>query len=1111
MVNFITNNNKSNNLKKRLIELISKSEELKFLIGFFYFSGIRELYSSLKNRRDSIKLKVLVGLEVDNLISGMAVECAKTNSKETRKGKIENNFLDSVKKSLNDNSIDIQEFYEQIDFFIDLIIKNKLIIRKTKEPNHAKLYIFEIEDKTVQKSLFITGSSNLTKAGLSYQNEFNVEIKDYGIEEANEYFEKLWDSSVQITENKILKDRLIKIIKNETPIKEITPFEAFVIILKSYLDSRSGEKNDLSVKEIIKDAGYKTYKYQEDAVNQAVGILNEHDGVIIADVVGLGKSIIASAVAKVNRQRGVILCPPGLIDAWKQYTEDFGLHSWRVLSSGDIDKALSFIKQAKGTIEAIVIDEAHRFRNSDTVNYEKLKNVCRNKKVILLTATPFNNSPADILSLLGLFTILKKSPLTLDGNIKNTFKIYGNEFSKLSEIKKYYEHSNLEKRKFAEKNYQSLFGDKKIDIKKVQRRSKKLAIKIRSIIEPVIVRRNRLDLQNHIDYKEEVKNLSDIKILKEWFYELSKEQSEFYDKILLKYFGEEGKFTGAIYNPFIYESGKREGKDLSLEENRQFYSQKNTTVFMKRLLVKRLESSFGSFEKSIENQISITEKILRFIEKNEKYILDRKLLEKIAEYDEDGTVKALENFDKKLKEQNPSKNKKNNKIYYLNNKFKEKEKFIEDINSDLEMYKEIQQKLHSLDMVKNDPKSFSIIGKIKDILKEIPNKREPKRKIIIFTEYRDTANFLFIRLEKEFGKRVLFSRDLSKKKIKEIDDNFNAGLKKKEQKNDYDILLATDKISEGFNLNRAGIVVNYDIPWNPVRVVQRVGRINRISVKVFKDLFIVNFFPSEKGAELVQTEKIAANKMFMIHNILGEDAKIFHLDETPKPAAFLGKFRQDPDNEEESFETKIVNEFRKIKEKYPKLVEKIGEYPSKLKVSKIFKEKSLLVFTKRQRLHIQKTIKNEENKIFTEEIPLEEIYDEIYCNDPKLKTLDLSKDFWSFYTETKRFKERVFSTGSQESTEVKTTNFLNSISGNSNIEKLNKITEIILDDINDYGTLPLSTMRRILKIEIEKDQKKRLIKFEEIIDDLGGMNYLDRIREKIKDAKKEIVIAVENQ
>lgn len=1110
MANFITNNNESTNLKSRLTELISKSAELKFLVGFFYFSGITELYSALKSKKEDIKIRVLVGLEVDNLISGMVVEYAKNKGEERTKRELENNFIDSVKKSLNDDCFDEEEFYEQIDFFVNLVAENKLIIRRTKKPNHAKLYIFELQDKTIQKNLFITGSSNLTKAGLSHQNEFNVEIKDYGTKEASEYFEKLWENSVLITENEILKDRLLKTIQNKTPIRKITPFEAFVIILKTYLDSRIGKNIDsASVKEIIKDAGYKPYKYQEDAVQQATGILDKYNGVIIADVVGLGKSVIASTVAKVNNQRGIILCPPGLESAWKQYKEEFKLYSWEVLSSGNMEKTTEFVKQAQGSIKTIIIDEVHKFRNSDTANYEKLKNICREKKVILLTATPFNNSPADILSLLSLFVAPKKTTLILDGNLKNLFKKYGNEFTKLSEIKKYYNHSNPEKRKLAEENYQRLFDEEKLDIKKVQQKSKRLATQIRSVIEPVTVRRNRLDLQKHPDYKAEVQNLSDVEIAPEWFYELTKKQSEFYDTILQNYFGEEGKFRGAIYNPFIYESGKTEDEKLNLEENRQLHTQKNTTVFMKRLLVKRLESSFGSFEKSIENQISTTETILEFIGKNQKYILDRKLLEKITEYDEDEVEKALIDFRKKLEENNFPKN---NKIYDLNKNFKDKDKFVADINSDLEMYKKIKKELLLLDMVKNDPKSFFIIKKIKEVLKKTSNKGEPQRKIIIFTEYRDTANFLFKILKKEFGDKILFSGDLGARKIKEINDNFDAGLSKDKQKNDYEILLATDKISEGFNLNRAGLVINYDIPWNPVRVVQRVGRINRISKKVFEKLFIVNFFPTEKGAELVQIEKIASNKMFMIHNILGEDSKIFHLDEKPSPAALFEKLRQDPDEEAENFETKIVNQFRAIKEQYPELIKKIENYPSKLKVAKTYQEKSLVVFTKRQQLYIQKTVKDERNKIFTQGIPLEEIYNEIYCDDPKLKSLPLSANFWEMYTKTKEFKERIFATGSQLSIEVRTTNLLNEIINDTDGDvKLKEMAEILLEDINDYGTIALPTMRRIVKLKTENSPEKRLSEFKDIITDLGGIHYLEKIKEKIKDTKKEIIIAIENQ
>ncbi|MEA2092549.1 MAG: helicase, partial [Patescibacteria group bacterium] len=120
MPSFITNN-ETRDLKKRLVELISKSEELKFLVGFFYFSGITELYSSLKEKEGDIKLRILVGLEVDNLLSGMIVECANAkDKKEVSRRDIENNFINSVRKSLNSDDFDRQEFYEQIDFFIDL-------------------------------------------------------------------------------------------------------------------------------------------------------------------------------------------------------------------------------------------------------------------------------------------------------------------------------------------------------------------------------------------------------------------------------------------------------------------------------------------------------------------------------------------------------------------------------------------------------------------------------------------------------------------------------------------------------------------------------------------------------------------------------------------------------------------------------------------------------------------------------------------------------------------------------------------------------------------------------------------------------------------------------
>lgn len=269
MANFITNSG-ADNLNGRLIELIQKSEELKFLAGFFYFSGIRELYNGLKLNQNTA-IKVLVGLNVDYSNFGL-IEFSENEqlSDEEKTYK----FFESIKKSLNTEDFDTKEFYEQVRFFIELIQKDKLIIRKTHNPNHAKLYLFKLEQNQVgRKNLFITGSSNLTKAGLSTQNEFNVEIGDYGFDDAEKYFDDLWEEAVKITEYGDIKKKLVEIVEKDTLIKEISPFEAFCLVLKTFVDSFDKKEIGESLIKIFKDNGYKPYQYQLDAVSQALSII----------------------------------------------------------------------------------------------------------------------------------------------------------------------------------------------------------------------------------------------------------------------------------------------------------------------------------------------------------------------------------------------------------------------------------------------------------------------------------------------------------------------------------------------------------------------------------------------------------------------------------------------------------------------------------------------------------------------------------------------------------------------------------------------------------------------------------------------------------------------
>jgi superfamily II DNA/RNA helicase/HKD family nuclease len=986
MNNFITNS-PTKQLKNRILELLSRCRELKILVGFFYFSGLKELYEGLKNNPDVV-LKVLVGLNVDRANYGL-IEYAERLSDTSDNEKI-NRFFQSIRNSINTEHFDNREFYEQVRFFIELIKTDRLIIRKTYEPNHAKLYIFKLEETQVgRNTLFITGSSNLTSLGLTRQHEFNVEISDYGFEDAEAYFDKLWERAVLITEDNVIKKELIKLLEHETLIKEITPFEAYVLVLKNYLSSFKGKALGQRLVDLLNERGYKIYNYQLDAISQALSIINEQNGVIIADVVGLGKTVIACAVAYELKKRGIVIAPPGLIgdkakkSGWRKYLEDFYLSNlgWEAYSIGDLEKVEELVQSAR-------------------------------------------------------------------------------------------------------------------DIEVV-------------IIEPVTIRRNRLDLQENPNYKDEVKELSRVKDPEEWFYQLTEEQSRFYDTVISKYFAlpdEGGRFSGAIYRPFIYEKYEKgilpdsEDADLTEEENFQYQQQFNLYDFMRRLLVKRFESSFGAFKKSVENFKDITKTVLQFINKTQKYILDRSLLLKIYNKDIDEIEEELKDYAERIKNNEYPKN---HKIYEIE-KFKGKERFLNDIKGDLELFDNILKELQRLDLVNNDPKAECLIENVRKV-----RNAEPDRKVVIFAEYIDTVKYLEPILQNHFNNRVLVvAGDLSSGKIREIYENFDASYPS--QKNDYDILLTTDKISEGFNLNRAGMVINYDIPWNPVRVIQRVGRINRISKKFFDELYIVNFFPTEKGADLVKSRDIASNKMFLIHNALGEDAKIFDIDEEPSPSGLYKRIQQNPDYiESESFYTKILKEFERVKSESPELIKSLKEYPPRIKVAKRADKDELIVVIKKGRLFVH-------YKRYSYNIPpvitnIENIYERVKAdkNDP---AVPLSDRFWDEYERLKNFTDTTKTRLTEQSLQQKAINMLKSLINNSELSSLTPYKDflrMLLEDILDYGTLPDYTLRRIANLD-PKNIASILKEIERLRKTLGD-DYLYREKDRLTELTKEIIIAIENR
>jgi hypothetical protein len=526
---------------------------------------------------------------------------------------------------------------------------------------------------------------------------------------------------------------------------------------------------------------------------------------------------------------------------------------------------------------------------------------------------------------------------------------------------------------------------------------------------------------------------------------------------------------------------------------------------MRRLLVKRFESSFGAFYESLQRFKRTHEKALKFIERTGKFILDRKLLEKIAEADDETIEAELAEYEKSLEEEKI--NKKYHKIYEVNN-FKQAKEFINHIKNDIQLFEHLIKRLEEVGLKEYDPKVERLTSGLKEYLAQ-------NRKVVIFTEYIDTAEHLKEKLKRKFEDSLLVAiGNLSKRTLEDLYKNFDAQYK--EQDDRYKILLTTDKLSEGINLNRAGVVINYDIPWNPVRVIQRVGRINRIGKKVYDEIYIVNFFPTEKGADFVKSREIAQTKMFMIHNILGEDAKIFAPDEEPQPAELYRRLTTYKEDEEESFYSKIKEEYENIRKKYPEIVKNINisTLPRRIKVAKRGETNELLVFIKKGKdLFVSY---KDYKKPIQEAVSFEKVIEKVRCGIDE-EALPLSSEFWKHYGQI--LNERMSYPKSKEpkSTELsnKVLNLLNTLLKLEvdQIKPLIPFIHSLIEDIREYGTLSKYVWEKIVSLEPFLNRGD----INGIVDELSklreeiGEDFLEKIKKRLKSLDKEIIIAIENQ
>lgn len=916
---FITNNEKL--LKNIINHYIPSSENLKFLVGYFFFSGFTQIYKEIGDK----PLKILVGMDADvdvhNCIREFSVlESDNQKSKMLSKQSIINNFNDSIVNIINKaDALDTAENENTFRFFIKKLKKGTLEVRKTKDPNHAKMYLFESNTNNpldIDYGTVIIGSSNLSFQGVQGRSEINVCLKDdHDFEDGKEIFDILWDSAIPLVD-KSNKDEFLKDVITRTWLETVpSPYLLYVRVLYEYFKIN----NDYikTPKELTKDSLTEFFdvSYQTDAIKEGVTKLKKHSGCIIADVVGLGKSIIASAIAANMNLKTVIIAPPHLEQQWQDYAYDFGLRSPRTYSSGKLEQALAENKKAGEIL--IIIDESHRYRNENTESYGFLHQLCAGNKVLLLSATPFNNRPDDIFSLIKLFQIPSRSTI-------QTVNDLGAEMATL--VKTYKELKKNQRNKI-------------ISNDEFKKQANGLADEIRSILEPVMIRRTRLDLENLVRYRDDLAqqniSFSTVNPPIEQNYELGS-LTGLYIKTLEQISGklEDGSgqvFIGTRYMPLMYlrQDEKIIKKYREIFENDNFMAgQKNMAFFMRQLIVRRFESSIYSFTKTLANILRSMENTKKWFDTYKKIPLFKKGA--LPDFDNvEDTVDEMisplfDDIDEILKLMFSPQIAKGLILIEADELLPQ---FITDLEADIELFKSF---LNEWSEQTDDPKLNSIATKIQDSIKN-----DAKRKIIIFSEFADTTDYLYEKLKANKLRVIKYSSAVATRtKRDEIRRNFDAGYPESMQRNDYDVLIATDAISEGFSLHRAGTIYNYDIPYNPTRVIQRVGRINRINKKVFETLYIYNFFPSATGEKVSHTKEISTFKMILFQAILGSDTKILTEDEITE--GYFSKAYQEAENENNapSWYVEYQNELYRIEREERDVLEQAKALPQRCRTAK---------------------------------------------------------------------------------------------------------------------------------------------------------------------------------
>lgn len=740
------------------------------------------------------------------------------------------NFIQELQKATSKAEITTSKIKRWKDFFAQ---DNVEVRHYDKNFCHGKAYI--ITGVTAIGELGIVGSSNFTGAGLTTNVELNAVLKQTSaVQELRRWFENLWINAEDY------KTELLALLEHFT--RTYTPYEIYMKIVYEALRDKLEQR--LSEKDRQPSPSIALTDFQHDGYKVAKEILENYGGVLIADSVGLGKTYLTLKLlddyAYRERQTALIICPAAVIDTvWRPRLQEHAIPH-KIISMETLSRKDFPIKHAR-SFQIVVVDESHNFRNPQTNRWINLFQIIKSKpdkKVILLTATPVNNTTFDLYHQLRLITRDNPRALVSAG---------------IADLKDYF--------RKAEQNQEALY----------------------EVLEALAVRRSRQFIRQN--YPNAAIDGHPIRFPNRKLHTVNYSLKKTYGQDLYN------RIATTIENlrlaPYQIETYRREitQKSLTLEQLQQTtgWSQRQANEFfmavgrqtalaniMRVLYLKRLESSVEALKISLQRLQNFLEKFLKALEKG-KLLRSHDFYQwlRMETSDEEGS-EDLDTWFEALEEADAA--------HY-------------DIES---LRKAVLEDLKALREVVADLEKTHHDDKMETLKRLLTSSKLRGKKIVIFSYFRDTARYIY----NEFQRDEKFLKKLGHRRIAIIDShvkpsersdlvsrfapqaNGRQNLPKEQQ---TDLLVSTDALSEGQNLQDGEIIINYDLHWNPVRMVQRIGRLDRLG-SPHPTIHIYNFFPEQELEDLLGLITRLHQKLEDINRAVGLDASV--LGESPNPMDF---------------------------------------------------------------------------------------------------------------------------------------------------------------------------------------------------------------------------------